>query len=385
MAAAPGSPAGHFRGTPQQVIFGIGSIAQLPVALRKLGVSHGLIITGRTVGSSPLVDAVRKAAPDHPMDVFAGAEQHAPRESARRGAQAAREAGTDFLISLGGSSPVDVAKGVALLLGEGKDFDDIQQRGKEEPTKTVPLICITTTLSQSEFSNVTGITNEATGEKQLYFDDGIMARYVFLDADTTVDTPERLWLSTGVKALDTTIDIYLQFTEPQPFWDPMLLQAAADLGSLLSKSKAHPSDRDTRQRLQVAAWMGEFPRFHLPIDTSVSSGRGWLGSAARHQLGGHFGLPHGEIAGVLLRHSLAFHADETEQKQLRLAEVLGESSLEGLYQRIQALVRGLGLPTRLRDMGVQKEQVAASATTIVSEQPRLGSESAVAEHLQRAW
>jgi alcohol dehydrogenase class IV len=311
---------------------------------------------------------------------------HAPREAARAGLRAAREAGAEALISLGGSSPVDVTKGIALLAGTGRDFRDLPGHPRPGATPTLPLIHITTTLSCSEFTNVVGITNEETGEKELWFDSGMLSRYVIIDGELTRYTPEALWLSTGVKALDTTIDIFLQHLDEQPFWDPMSLRAAAGLVDLLPRSKQMPEDLAIRQRLQIAAWMGVFPRFHLPADKSARAATWWFGAAVRHQLGGMFRVPHGELAGIILREALVFHLSESRAREGALAAALVFGSPEEMHAWIPRMVAELGLPTRLREVGVGRAQLPTVVDHIVKEVPALERrKSEVAAALERMY
>jgi alcohol dehydrogenase len=378
-------PRGSYRGTRQRVIFGVGSILRLGEVLQESGVSRALVVMGPTVASTPLVDILRRSVGACRLEAYSGSREHAPQEACREGLRFAQDTKAECLISLGGSSPVDVAKGIAILSGERRDFDQIPQRAKPEPKTTMPLLCVTTTLSQSEFTNVAGITNEATGTKHQYSAAGILPACVFLDAGLTTFTPERLWLSTGVKALDTAINIYLLHKESQPFRDPLVLQAVRDLITLLPKSRARPGDLSVRQRLQLAAWMGAFPGFHLPVDSSVPTSRGWLGSAARHQIGAMFRARHGEIAGILISHALEFHLEDTRDRQQVLAETVGERGPDGLRRFLAELTAELGLPTRLREIGVDEDQLPTLAVAIVEEQSKLGSQEAVLVALKRAY
>jgi alcohol dehydrogenase class IV len=360
---------GAYSGTPQHVRFGPGAVAELPDVLALLGAQRPLVVTGPTVAGSPVLAAVQESLAGIDVHVFAGSRPHGPRECSRRGLTQARAHNADVLVSVGGSSPVEVARGIALLLGTGKDFDDLADHPRPGRTQTIPVIAVTTTLSQAEFSNVVGVTNEASGEKQLFFDDGIMPACVVLDAQLTLHTPARLWLSTGVKALDTAIDIFLHFRGVQPFWDSLLLDAVAGLGRLLPACERDADDLGVRQQLQVAAWQGIFPRFHLPVDEAVPRGTPWFGAVARHQLGGVVGAPHGELGGVILPWALRFHAEESQGRQERLAGAFGSTSVQALADDIAALVASLGLPTRLRELGVERRHLDVVAANMAREQP----------------
>lgn len=383
------APTGSYGGTPQRVAYGPGCVGALGEVLADLGVERAMVVTGPTVAGLPILDAVLGATGSCDVSVFAGSKPHGPRGAARKGLAAARDGGAQALVSLGGSSPVEVARGIALLAGTGRDFDDLAgdhafQPGGARRTDTVPVIAITTTLSQAEFSNVVGVTNEETGEKQLFFDDGLMPAHVLLDGELTLHTPRRLWLSTGIKALDTAIDLYLQHADEQAFWDPLLLRAIRQLVHLLPASAGRPRDVTVRQQLQLAAWMALFPRFHLPVDSSVPDGVPWFGAAARHQLGGLLGLAHGELGGIILPHALQFHLAETRERQEQLAVALDLRTAEQLHDRLRQLVDGLALPTDLSSVDLTDAQLDAVVRACVSEQPAFaGREADMRQTLER--
>lgn len=318
--------------------------------LDELGASQPLVVTGKTVGASPLLTTLEHAVAPHALEVFNGSEPHAPQEAIEAGLACLRQTRADCLISLGGSSPVDVARGMMLRHGTEASFAQLRAAPPSSAIDTLPLIAVTTTLSQAEFSDIVGITDPASEEKHLFQNDGILPLYVVLDAELAALTPLRLWLSTGVKALDTTLHLYFAFADPQPFWKPLLLDAAELLWRLLPACHQDPDSLGIRQRLQVAAWKGEFPAFHLPVDQSIAKADPWLGAAARHQLGARTRLPHGELGAALLPMSLRFHLGETYERQQTLAERLGFDSPERLREALERFLRGLDLPASIGEV-----------------------------------
>lgn len=379
------APHGVYPGTPQKVVFGPGTISDLAGHLAELGVKRPMIVCGSTVAASPLVDQVRSATGLPDVHVFAGGRPHAPRSAIRNGLKAFRECGADSLISVGGSSPVEVMRGIALLDATGLDFEELLDYPRMGHTPMVPLIAVTTTLSQAEFSYVGSATNDdGAGEKFLWFDWGLMPKLVILDAELTIHTPERLWLSTGIKALDTSVDLYMEFLRPQPFWDGLLNQAIPELVHLLRQSRENPESIEIRQRLQVAAWCGEFPRFHLPADLSLPKASRWFGAVARHQLGGKYDIPHGELAGIIFPSALRFHADECAVRQDALARILGGSDRFDLPSIFADLVEALGLPTKLTDVGVPRSDYDSIVEAMLHEDVIYGADPAQLEGRRRS-
>jgi alcohol dehydrogenase class IV len=369
--ATSSSPTGDFVGRGQRVVFGPGSIARLPEVLADLGVSSPLVVAGPTVASSPVWGDVEAQLANRTFTLFGESRPHAPRSAIEAGVDIFRASGSDGVISIGGSSPVEVARGIVFFHATSGDLPAAGFPIRVPSTPTAPLVCVTTTLSQAEFSNVLGLTDDTTGAKALYFDHGLMPDCVILDADVTVHTPERLWRGTAIKALDTTIDCLVQFQEPQPFWDGMLLSAARDLVNSMQIEAVGSASIADRGGLQVAAWQGIYPRFHLPIDTTVPRSTRWLGAAARHQIGGMFRCAHGELAGILLPGSLRFHREECRSRQELLADALGLSSLDALEQAIADLVRALGLPSRLSELDVDLDKLDAIVAAVIEEEPSL--------------
>lgn len=370
MTATTG-PAGDFVGRGQRVVFGPGSITRLPEVLADLGVLAPLLVAGPTVADSPVYKAVIANLGDRRFTLFCGSRPHAPRSAIEAGVDAVRTSWSDGVISIGGSSPVEVARGIVYFDAIDAQLPKPGFPARVPSTRTMPLISVTTTLSQAEFSNVLGLTDDVTGAKSLYFDHGLMPACVVLDADLTTHTPRTLWRGTGIKALDTTIDCLLQFREPQPFWDGMLLSAARDVVAGLRVEAGGAASVADRDALQVAAWQGIYPRFHLPVDGGVARSRRWLGAAVRHQIGGMYRCAHGELAGILLPVSLHFHRDETVERQEQLSAALGLGGLDEMEAAIAELVISLGLPSRLSELGVGSDRIDTIVAAVIDEEPSL--------------
>jgi alcohol dehydrogenase class IV len=374
---------GDFAGSGQRVVFGPGSVKFLPEVLGSLGVTRPLVVAGPTVAGSAVFAAVTAQLSRGEFEVFSDSRPHAPQSSVLAGLELLDSSGADGLISLGGSSPVEVARGIAYFKALGPPFGGGGRPAHVPHTAMLPIVSITTTLSQAEFSNVLGLTNDETGVKTLYFDHGFTPACVILDAELALHTPERLWLGTGVKAMDTAIDCFLQFLGAQRFWDSLLLSSISDLFDGLTDSPRGTANSHNRGALQVAAWEAIYPRFHLPLDESVPRATQWLGAALRHQLGGMYRCAHGELAGVLLAPCLRFHRQETGHRQELLAKAMGAGTLKEMDASIQSLVLSLGLPSSLSELGIGAEHLDRIVKATVNEAPSLsGRESDIQRLLE---
>jgi alcohol dehydrogenase class IV len=284
-------------------------------------------------------------------------------------AEEAGRSGADGVVSLGGSSVVDLAKGVVMVLAEGPDLDGLQVRHTPgEPvhrprlTKPkLPHIALPTTLSGAEFTGGVGITLPERGHKALYGDAKLTPRWVVLDPELCRATPASLWAGTGMKVLADTLEV-LSSRRATPLSDAVALGALAMLEAELPAATADADDLDARGRCLFAVAMA------LPQLALVGVG---LVAALRHQLGGALGVPHGVASTIVLPHVLRWNAAEPSAAaaQRRAAATLGlEPTPEALVARVEALTAEVGLPQRLRDVGVGRDDLPGVAAHTLGDQ-----------------
>jgi maleylacetate reductase len=274
-------------------------------------------------------------------------------------ANAAREAGADLLVTVGGGSVTDAAKMVGLCLGNGVTepsqldryratiaADGTTRRPEVEPP-SVRSVAIPTTLSAGEFSAGAGCTDTARHVKESYSHPLMMPRTVILDPEVSVHTPEWLFLSTGIRAVDHAVEDICS-VNGQPICEGAAYHALRLLGKGLPAVKADPADPEARLDCQIGAWMSM-----VGSQSGVSKG---ASHGVGHVLGGTAGVPHGYTSCVMPPHVLRFNHSVNAEKQARVSEALG-SPEEPAAEVVGALIAGLGLPTRLRDVSVQPEQL----------------------------
>jgi maleylacetate reductase len=237
---------------------------------------------------------------------------------------------SDFLVSLGGGSVIDGTKAVTRELGYPKQ------------------VAVPTTLSGAEWAHRVGVTDEAAGRKSGFVDPKAVPPVVILDPEATLFTPEKLWLSTGIRALDHAVEGFLGPKE-HPIEDVIGLEGARRLVEYLPRSKEEPEDLDLRLELQLAAWMAYFGPLNTPMGLSHALGR---------RLGASYNVPHGYTSCVTLAPTLEVVGDRVPRERWkRLVDALGGEPAE----RVAALVEKLELPDRLRDVGVPEEDLDAIA------------------------
>jgi maleylacetate reductase len=322
-----------------------------------------VLASGSLARDTDVVTGIRRVLGNRCAGVTAKIGAHTPRTDVVEAANAAREAHADLILTAGGGSVTDAAKMVGLCLG-----NDVTQPSaldayrattasdgstSRPPVKApaVRFIAIPTTLSAGEFNASAGCTDTARHVKESFAHPLMAARTVVLDPGVTVHTPQWLWLSTGIRAVDHAVED-LCSVNSQPMSDGASLHALRLLGAGLRAVKADPSDVAARLDCQLGAWMSM-----VGAQTGVSKG---ASHGIGHVLGGTAGVPHGYTSCVMLPHVLRFNHAVNAERQAMVSEALGQPGAPAA-DVVAALIADLGLPGRLRDVGVKPDQLDAIA------------------------
>jgi alcohol dehydrogenase class IV len=335
-------------------------VAALPEQLDRLSARRAFIITGRSLATrTDVIARVESLLGPRHAGTFSGISQHVPSGGAAEAARQAREAGADALIGVGGGSPIDATKLAALALAEGwekpVDFTAHATRAaRAAPPRTLlPQIAIGTTLSAAEFTGSAGVTDEATRFKGGHRYPAMVPRIVILDPELTLATPWPLWASTGIKALDHAVE-RLIVPARQPFTSALCLEAIRLLQAHLAVSGVdQPDALAHRGHCQVAAWLSMYGYPDVPTGLSHALG---------HQIGAFCGVPHGVTSCIALPPVVRHVGRSTPAALSDVARAFGlpanhPDTGEQIADRITALITQLGLPARLRDAGVQEDQL----------------------------
>jgi len=304
----------------ERVHFGTGSLKELEMEARSK--DRAFVITGRTLHEqTDLIQRVEAILGDKHAGTYAGISQHTPGDAVEVAASEAEMAATGLLVAVGGGSVVDGTKAISRQLGY--------------PAQ----VAIPTTLSAAEWAHRVGVTDEEAGLKGGFADPQAVPTVVILDPETTVFTPEKLWLSTGIRALDHAVEGFL-YGGPHPITDVTGLEGARKLMDLLPRSKKDPEDLNIRAELQIAAWLSYFAPLNTPMGLSHELGR---------RLGASYDVPHGVTSCITLAPSLEVMRERIDQDRwTALSEALGGEPAN----RVAELVEALDLPNKLSDVGV---------------------------------
>lgn len=366
---------GDFRFSPvERVITGPGSVTGLADEMDAAGASRALIITGRTLATkTDLVDRLRSLLGTRCAGVFAESVQHVSRTSVLAATEQARELGIDAVISFGGGSANDTAKAVAMALAHDvRSTDDLHALrmvpraggglvGQVSERKFIPLIAIPTTLSAGEFSAFTGISDPDRQCKDAFGDPQMRARTVILDAELTQATPDWLWGSTGLRAVDHCVETVCS-TEHLPFGDALALGALEMLATALPRSVDDPADLVARSACQQAAMMSIFSFGLIPFGMSHGIGL---------PLGARCDVPHGACSAIVLPEVMDYNRPANAHRQRLIAQSLGvdtggmsdDAAAAAAAQFLRDFAVRLGIRNRLSDYGVKESDLPGVATS----------------------
>ena len=350
----------------ERVIYGRPAADALSQLAEELGARRLFVVASKTLNRrTDVITSLRTSLGDRVVGVYDETEEHSPRASVLETARAIEASQADLIITVGGGSPIDTVKVAQIVLAENiKTIDQLGEyrvtmnpdgSWKIPPCKPSPVrqIIVPTTLSAAEFSNIGGCTDRARQVKDLYVGKFICAQMVVLDPALTVHTPEWLWLSTGIRAVDHAVESICSRT-PNPFVAATCAEGLRMLRESLPANRAMPADLDMRLQSQLGVWLASTGMGR--VEWGASHGIG-------HQLGAVAGVAHGHTSCVMLPSVMRFNRDAVEAPLRRIAQAFDQPQADAA-DLIQELIRSLGLPTTLREVKVEREQfdrIAASA------------------------
>lgn len=344
------------------VKFGFGEIAGIGADLAGIGVSKPLIIADKGIVAAGLVEAVRKHAPAlAAAPVFDGTPTN-PTEAAVEAALALyREHGCDGLVAIGGGSPIDLAKGVALLAshdGPLATYAAILGGIPKVTAAVAPVVAVPTTSGTGSEVGRAALITLKDGRKLGFISPHLIPRIAICDPELTLGLPGWLTAATGMDAVTHCIETYLSPRENPPA-EAIALDGLKRAVAHIERATKDGSDRDARKEMMMAALQGGL---------TFQKGLGAV-HALSHPLGGlkEVSLHHGTLNAVLLPAVLRFNAPAAEAKYAEIRRILGLAPETDLADWIAALVARLGMPGSLSAMGVPRAVVPAIAEAAVQD------------------
>jgi maleylacetate reductase len=336
-------------GKMDEVVFGKPAADSVAEQARRLGSERVfLMVSGTLNRETDVIAKIRAALGNRCAGVFDKMPAHTPRSAVIAAAAMAREANADLIVTVGGGSITDGAKAVQLCLANDittvEGLDACRGDAAFRPP-TIRQISVPTTLSAGEFSGIAGVTNEATKTKELFRHPMVIPAAVILDPALTVHTPEWLFLSTGIRAVDHCVEGVCS-NEANPYGDAQALRGLSLLTSGLARVKADPADRQARMDCQIGAWLSMGP-LAAGVPMGASHGIGYV-------LGAVFDIPHGHTSCIMLPAVMRWNKPANAERQQMIAAAMGDLGAEA-GDLLDRFIGGLGMPRSLHAVNVGPE------------------------------
>jgi maleylacetate reductase len=336
-----------------EVVFGRPAAEAIVEQMDRLRAGRAfLMVSGTLNRETDEIAKIRKALGARCVATFDAMPPHTPREAVIAATAQARAANADLIVTVGGGSITDGAKAVQLCLANNistvEAIDTIRANKGVVPPLTAPTvrqISVPTTIAGGEFSAIAGVTNEATKVKEMLRHDLVMPRAAILDPAITVHTPEWLFLSTGIRAVDHCVE-GLCSREAHPYADAQAQKGLAMLAQALPRVKADPRDLDARMDCQIGTWLSMGP-LSAGIPMGASHGIGYV-------LGAVYNVPHGYTSCVMLPSVMRWNKQANAERQAMVSAAMGHPG-EDAGDVLDWFIRELGMPRSLQDVRIGPE------------------------------
>jgi maleylacetate reductase len=346
-------------GAIEEVVFGHPAAEAIVGQMDRLGAQRAfLMVSGTLNRQTDEISKIRTALGTRCAGLFDAMPAHTPREAVIAATNAARAAAADLIVTVGGGSITDGAKAVQLCLANGIDdidgIDRIRVRNGVAPDLTAPTVrqvSVPTTIAGGEFSAIAGVTNRSSNVKEMLRHPLTVPRATILDPAITVHTPEWLFLSTGIRALDHCVEAICS-RETHPYADAQSVKGLAMLADALPRVKANPADLDARMDAQIGTWLS-MGALAAGVPMGASHGIGYV-------LGAAFDVPHGYTSCVMLPAVMRWNAPDNADRQMIVSAAMGFPG-QNAADVLDAFIRSLGMPRSLADVRVSPQHFDAIA------------------------
>jgi len=383
----------HHWPAQERVIYGVPALEALADEVRRAGAERVFVTTTRSLTGGALVAGIVNSLGSRFAGKFDAIAAHSPREAVVAGAEALRGAGADLVVAVGGGSVIDATKVMLLALWRGvRTVEELSALAgararlpepsawNEDPQRP-RMIALPTTLSAAEFFHSAGITDTARRVKQMYAHPLFVPKAVILDPAATLETPMELLLSTGIRSVDHAVEGWCA-ARRVPIADAANREAMRLFARALPAIRRDPRDLEARALAQHGTWLSRIASM-AGIPYGASHGIGYL-------LGGGRGVPHGITSCVTLPAVMQWNESANADRQAEVSAAFGDGR-ESAAAALRRFISGLGLPTRLREAGIAREELEAIAASWdggppIATNPRpVRGKSDLLEILELAW
>ncbi len=333
--------------------FGAGAINQLPKEVEKRGYKRALVITDEFLYKSGVVQKVcdtLQSAHIHSF-IYYGVEPNPTIDIVNTCLAVAKEVEPDFLIALGGGSPIDTCKAVSIVYTNDGNIEDYEGVDKSKH-KGLPVVAINTTAGTgSEVTTFYVITDTQRNSKMVMVDTNCMVDIAINDADLMVSMPKGLTAATGMDAMTHSIEAIFS-KGATPFTDKDAQWAITTINKYLPKAVANGADIEARTMMAYAAYTAGL--------AFSNAGLGMVHAMA-HSLGGFYDLPHGICNAILLPYVMKFNGTDPATHDLfkqiahaldiKVANWAGSTHIVAeSINAVKKLSKMVGIPEKLKDL-----------------------------------
>lgn len=363
---------------PTKIIFGQPAQTVLPVEMASLNAKKVALISDEGLAKLGLVDEITAVLQEAGLDVavYTDVSSNPTSDEVAAGLGVARAHQADALIALGGGSPIDVAKGIALLLANGGSYADYQWGGQAITQRSWPLIAVPTTAGTgSEVSKVAVVSDPENPFKKGVLSPLMFPHVAVADPELTRGLPAWLTAATGVDAFVHALEAFVG-RRANPFTDQLAVSAMNAAWTYLPQATVNGDDMPARQQMMLAALWGGTAMDHAGLG---------LVHALSGPLTSHLHLHHGLANGVILPYVFGFNLPAipaVKRQTLKHLFGLDGATDDALAQALLQFVRDLGLPTSLHELDIPLDDVdwemIAKETTrmfLIQNNPREATQS----------
>ncbi|HBA6810433.1 TPA: L-threonine dehydrogenase [Escherichia coli] len=352
---------------PSVNVIGADSLKDAMNMMADYGLRRTLIVTGRVMGKSSVLVQLQQALQERNIVsvVYNGSQPNPTTENVAAGLKILQENNCDSVISLGGGSPHDCAKGIALVATNGGDIRDYE--GVDRSAKPqLPMIAINTTAgTASEMTRFCIITDETRHIKMAIVDKHVTPILSVNDSTLMMGMPESLTAATGMDALTHAIEAYVSIAAT-PITDACALKAVTMIAENLPLVVADGSNAQAREAMAYAQFLAGMAFNNASL--------GYVHAMA-HQLGGFYNLPHGVCNAVLLPHVQEFNSKVAAARLRDCAAAMGVNVMtmneaegaQACINAIRELSKKVNIPAGLHELDVKEEDIPVLATNALKD------------------
>jgi len=352
--------AGFTYNCPTSVVAGHGSLSSIYKVIVDLGCRRALILTDPGVRTAGLTDLVKNALADFCVGIYDNIPPDPDLESVDGAVDKAREVNADCIVSVGGGSVIDAGKMVCVALKNGGKANDYVNRWYALTEPQTPHIVVPTTAGTgSEVTNIAAITDKTAGRKLFVADPRIVPNAAILDPQFTMTLPKDMTVGTAMDAMTHAVEAVCSIMA-NPICDGQAFHAIRLISENLPLVVADGKNEKARLNMQIAATTAGW---------SFTIAQVGLAHAMAHTVGTLHHVPHGTACGIVLPKVMRFNVDHATSKLAEVARALGVDT-KGMAERdaalaaadaVEALMKKVGHPMGLRDVGVPEESLPTCA------------------------